>query len=99
MSTPVIKIRTLMACFGLSVLVHLLVLISLGRFGNYSFAAPVNPLQAVMVELAKPRDEAAPAADPTDSVKEDAAEDENIAQNEEIITPSAVPEKSPTVPK
>jgi hypothetical protein len=43
---------------GLSVLVHLIVLISLGRFDNYDFAAPVNPLQAVMVELTKGADAA-----------------------------------------
>jgi len=108
MSTPVIKIRTLMACFGLSVLVHLLVLFSLGRFGNYSFAAPVNPLQAVMVDLTKPSDGPAPAADAgnqrtsiTDDVAEDVPDDRNHAQlpGEVVSTPPSVPEKGPAEPK
>jgi hypothetical protein len=43
--------------------VHLLVLISLGRFGSCSFAAPVNPLQSVMVELIKPGDGSPPLAE------------------------------------
>ena len=93
---------------GLSVLVHLLVLMSLGRFGDYSFAAPVNPLQAVMVDLAKPGDDAAPAADSNirktghaDSAAEDVPVDSSHAQieDEEVGTPPAVPEKAPVEPK
>jgi hypothetical protein len=62
MSTQSDKIRTLTVFIGLSVLVHLLVLISLGMFGNYNFAAPVNPLQAVIVDVTKPRDASAPVS-------------------------------------
>lgn len=98
MSTRANKIRTVTVYIGLSVLVHLLVLVSLGRFGNYDFVAPVNPLQAVMVDLTKPGDDAAPVADPnnqktglTDSVAEDVTDD---AQGEEVSAPPAVPEKN-----
>lgn len=91
---------------GLSLLVHLLVLMSVGRFGSYNFAAPVNPLQAIMVELTKSGEEAAPAAEPDHrraGPEEDIAEeadDRNHAQvHEEVTTPPAVPEKSLTEPK
>jgi len=53
MNTQSDKCRTLTVYFGLSVLVHLFVLLSLGRFGSYRFAAPVNPLTTLMVDLAK----------------------------------------------
>lgn len=95
------KIRTVTVYIGLSVLVHLLVLISLGRFGNYSFAAPVNVLQAVMIDLTKPGDNTVPVADAADSAAEDTVEDEKPApaQKEEVIPPPAVPEKKPAEPK
>jgi hypothetical protein len=108
MSTQPDKIRTVTIFIGLSVLVHLLVLISMGRFGNYNFSAPVNPLQAVMVELTKPRDDAAPVADsnsqktsPTDNETEDVTDDRNHAQvqDEEVNTLPAVREKGPVEPK
>lgn len=98
MGTKFKKVRTVAVYVGLSVVVHLLVLISLGRFGNYSFAAPVNPLQAVMVDLAKQTD-SAPAADPQDTVAEDAAEDGDTSPNEAVNTPPAVQEKALTEPK
>ncbi len=108
MSTQSDKIRTLTVSIGLSVLVHLLVLISLGRFGNYSFAAPVNQLQAVMVDLTKPGGGAAPVADSdsrksshTDDVAEDVTDERNHAQVQggEVDTPPAVPEKGLAEPK
>ncbi|HEY3308844.1 MAG TPA: DUF3108 domain-containing protein [Desulfuromonadaceae bacterium] len=108
MNTQPSKIRTLTTFIGLSVLVHLLVLFSLGRFGNYSFAAPVYPLQAVTVELTKPSDVTAPVMDSddqetshTDNVEEDVNEDENYAPvpGEEISTPPAMLEKSPVETK
>src|SRR5450631_53180 len=108
MSTPAKKIRTVAVYTGLSVLVHLLVLFSLGRFGNYSFAGPVNPLQAVMVDLTKPGDDAAPVADShsqktshTDNVAKNVTADRNQArvQGENVSTPPAVPEKDPVEPK
>lgn len=108
MSTQSEKIRTLIVSIGLSVLVHLLVLMSLGRFGDYSFAAPVNPLQTVMVDLTKPSEDTAPFTDSnrqktdhTDSVAEDVPDDRNHAQvqGKEVSTPPAVPEKGPAEPK
>jgi hypothetical protein len=108
MNTPAKKIRTMTVYIGLSVLVHLLVLMSLGRFGSYSFAAPVNLLQAVMVDLTKPSDGAAPVADSEDqkpshaeNVAEDVDDDRNHArvQGEEVSTPPSVPEKGPVEPK
>ncbi|HXE95119.1 MAG TPA: hypothetical protein VN642_01835, partial [Dongiaceae bacterium] len=101
MSTQTEKIRKLTVYFGLSVLVHLLVLVSLGRFGNYNFAAPVTPLQAAMVDLAKSGADAAPAMDTdnrktvqTDSVAEGAIDDgtHDQAQGGEVSTPPAAPE-------
>ena len=101
MSTQSDKIRSLTVYIGLSVLVHLLVMISLGRFGNYNFAAPVNPLQAVIVDLTKPHDDTAPVAESndqknshTDNVAEDVPDDRDHAkvQGEEL-------EKAPVEPK
>jgi hypothetical protein len=80
----------------------------MGRFGTYNFAAPVNPLQAVMVDVAKPRDDAEPVADSnnqksshTDSVAEDVTDDGNHAQvqGEKVNTPPAVLEKKTVEPK
>jgi len=107
MSTPVLKIQTVTVYFGLSVLVHLLALISLGRFGSYSFAAPVNHLQAVMVDLARPRDVAPVVgshhrkASHTDNVVEDIPDNSNLArrQGEQVSTPPAVLEKGPLEPE
>jgi hypothetical protein len=108
MNIPAKKIRTVALYFGLSFLVHLLVLMSLGRFGSYSFAAPVNQLQAVMVDLTKPADDPAPAIDAgnqktgtTDNRAEDVPDDRNHAQLQggEVGPPPAVPEKGPAEPK
>ena len=63
MSALSAKNRTVAISVGLSLAVHLVILCSLGRFGNYSFAAPVSMLQAVMVDVATPRSDAPPAAD------------------------------------
>ena len=111
MNTRPGKIRTLTVSIGLSVLVHLLVLISLGRFGSCTFAAPVSPLQTVTIDLTKPRDatdSTAPVADSNgrmtshaDDVAEDVAGDRNHAQvpGEEFRTPPAVPENDPAEAK
>jgi len=108
MSTPSEKIRTVIVYIGLSVMVHLLVLFSLGRCGNYDFSAPIRPLQTVMVDWTKPGNDAAPAADSnnqqaghTDNAAEDVTDDRNHAtvQGEEAGTPPAVPEKAPAEPK
>ena len=102
MSTPSDKIRTLTVYIGISVVVHLLVLISLGRFGSYGFAAPVNPLPAVMVELTKPGHNAILPADTdsqkavrNDTVAEESADDLNHAQDQagEVSTPPERPGK------
>ena len=102
MRTQSDKIRTLTVYLGLSILAHLLVLMSQGRFGNYNFTAPVNPLKAVMVDLAEPRDGAAPAVDlsdrktgHTDDVTEDVPDDGNhaLVPGQEVGTPPAAVEK------
>jgi len=104
MRTKTSKIRTLAVYFGLSILAHLLVLISQGRFGNYRFAAPVNPLQAIMVEVSELRDDAAPAMDTngqktgrTDDVAEDAPDAGTGVrmQGENDGTPSTAAGKGP----
>jgi hypothetical protein len=108
MRTQSNKIQTLTVYLGLSILAHLLVLITQGRFGNYNFAPPVNQLQAVMVDLAEPRNDAAPAADSndqktsnTDNVAEDAPDAGNHAQvpGEEAGTPPAAVVKGPVEAK
>ncbi|MBK5273431.1 MAG: DUF3108 domain-containing protein [Desulfuromonadales bacterium] len=102
------KIRTLTVSIGLSVVVHLLVLMSLGRFGNYNFTPPVNPLRAVMVDLTKPGADAAPVTDSNsrktslaDNVAEDVTDDRDLTQvqGEEAGMPPAVPEKGPVEAK
>lgn len=67
------KIRVTATCVALSVLVHLLLLFPLGRYGSYNFARPVNPLQAVMVDLARTGDYAGPAKRSADREIDDAA--------------------------
>ena len=108
MNTQLDKIRTLTISIGLSVLVHLLALISLGRFGNYNFTAPVNPLQGIMVDLTKPRDDATPVANSnnqktshTVNVGDNVTDRSNHSQvqGEEVCTPPAVRENGPVEPK
>jgi hypothetical protein len=108
MNTQADKIRTLAIYTGLSVLAHLLVLASMGRFGSYNFTAPINPLQAVMVDLTKPRDDAAPVAESgdrkagtTDKVAEDVPDAGNHAQapGEEAGSPPAAVENGPAEAK
>jgi hypothetical protein len=87
MNTRFDKIRTLSVSIGLSVLVHLLVLMSLGRFGSYSFAAPVADSHNQKTGHA-------------DSVAADLSDDRNHARiQDEISTPTAVPETGPVEPK
>jgi hypothetical protein len=108
MRTQSAKIQTLTVYLGLSVLAHLLILMSQGRLGNYNFAAPVNPLQAVMVDVVQLRDDAAPAAGKggqttshTDNVGEDVPDAGNHAQapGEEAGTSPAAVEKGPVEPQ
>jgi len=107
MSTQSDKIRTVAVSIGLSLLVHLLVLFSLGRFGNYDFTAPVNPLQTVMIDLTKTADVAAPAADSTirnsgtsGKSAEEVADDgqHDPVQVREASPPPALAEKEPVKP-
>jgi hypothetical protein len=83
MITQSLKIRALAIFIGLSLLLHLFVFASLGRFGNYSFSEPVNPLQTVMVNSEKPSIRTAPVANSheqdanlEDNLVEDVADDE-----------------------
>ena len=82
-----------------------MILFSLGRFGNYSFAAPVNPLKAVMVDLTEPHADAAPGADSdnqtTSNIAGKTADDRHHAQvqGEGAGTPPAVPVKGPVEPQ
>lgn len=108
MRTQSDKIQTLTIYLGLSVLVHLLVLMSQGRFGNYNFAAPVNPLQAVMVDVVQLRDDPAPVAGKgeqktshTDHGGEDVPDAGNHPQapGEESATPLAAMEIGPVEPQ
>ncbi len=97
------KIRTLTTFIGLSVLAHLLVMFSFGRFGNYNFSTPINPQQIVMADLVKSSSETSPVAVPDDQGSDNGSD--NIAENvenvrnspvqvEEIDKPSAMQEKS-----
>lgn len=104
MRTKSYKMRTLAVCIGLSVLVHLLVLMSLGRFGDYNFGAPVNLLPAVMVDMAKPREVEGSdrqESDHTEGVAEAAPDDSKYAevQHEKVPTPPTMPAKGPVESK
>jgi hypothetical protein len=108
MRTQSDKIRTIAVYVGLSLLAHLLVLMSQGRFGNYNFAAPVNPLQAIMVDVVQPRNDAAPPEDSddrknsnADNVGEDVPDAGNQARapGEEAGTPPEAEKKEPVEPK
>ena len=105
MRTKSYKIRALAVCIGLSILVHLLVLMSLGRFGDYTFGGPVNLQPAVMVDMAKLRDDAAPVEGSDREQPDDAAEeapDERKhaeVQEEQIPALPAMPERDPAEQK
>jgi hypothetical protein len=108
MRTQSNKFQTLAVYLGFSILAHLLFLLSQGRFGNYNFTTPVNPLQAVMVDMTEPRGDAAPAADSgdrktsrNDNVAEDAPDNGNLAQvqGQEPGTSPAAVEKAPVEAK
>lgn len=76
----------------------------MGRFGNYIFSKPVNPLQIVMTDSVKPSNETAPAAYPDghESNLAEAAADEKSAtagQAEELGTPQVLLEKKQIVPE
>lgn len=57
-----IPIRT--TCVGFSFLAHLLLLFPVWKLGSYNFDRPVNPLNAVMVELGPQTHEAGPEQKP-----------------------------------
>lgn len=64
MNIPHKKINILVSCLALSLVSHILFLYVLRMFGTYNFVAPVNSIQAVMVDLAKPRENSAPVDPP-----------------------------------
>ena len=99
------KIRTLALFIGISIAVHLVVLSSLGRFGQYSFATPIKPPPVVVVDLAKPGtdiDENAhadvQAADNAESAEEINTGDAHDVQEQvaDLNGPTPLLEKSPT---
>ncbi|KAB0664369.1 DUF3108 domain-containing protein [Oryzomonas japonica] len=73
------KINILASCLALSLLSHILFLYTLRMFGTYTFVAPVNHTQAVMVDLAKLRENSAPV----DPQKPREASDEGKSPQEE----------------
>ncbi len=108
MNSPTKKIYTIVLSICLSLAVHLLALISMGRFGSYSFAAPVNQPQAVMVDLTKNRTDTAALVEPGSSkitpendVEEREAEDsdDERLQEQEPVPPPEVAEKIPAEAK
>ena len=48
------KFTILSYCVALSLLFHIIFFFTLRMFGKYNFGSPVNPLQAVMVDMGKP---------------------------------------------
>ena len=89
---------------GLSVLAHLLVLFSMGRFGNYNFTSPVELSRAVMVDLKAPPEVPAQPADAGDQQikqaakkdSEDSADQVDAPVQEEIInTPPPLTKNNP----
>lgn len=96
------KINMLVACLALSLLSHILFLYILRMFGTYTFVAPVNHTQAVMVDLAKLRENSAPAepqkpreaSDEGKSPQEKPGEKRHGAQEEKADSPA--PTAGPT---
>ena len=73
--------RLLAICIALSVLVHILSFYAWKMSGTYDFSAPVNPSQAVMVDLNNPDETAAP------SVNQEENEDSDTEPpTEEVIS-------------
>lgn len=82
MNKPRKKINRLLSCLILSLLFHILFLPIMGRFGSYTFVAPVNHIQAVMVDLAKPRENGKPTEPPKAREASDEDKDPQEAQGE-----------------
>ena len=102
------RIRTLSVFIGISILVHLIVLFSLGRFGHYSFATPIKPPPVVVVDLTQPSAGIVPTAgtdaqktDNIDSAAENIADIGNDVQEQDAVfkEPPAVLDKSPVEQK
>lgn len=99
------KIRTLSLFIGISILVHLVALFSIGRFGQYSFATLIKPPPVVVVDLTQPGADIDENAD-TDVQKTDNEESaaENITeaannvqeQGADLNEPPPLLDKSPT---
>ncbi|WP_240732051.1 DUF3108 domain-containing protein [Geobacter sp. FeAm09] len=87
--------RVLPLYLALSVLAHGLFLFSMGRFGSYTFVAPVNHIQAVMVDLTKPRDNSAPVAPPKAREVSDEGAGPQEVQGEKRQAPPAKKADSP----
>ncbi|KAB0671577.1 DUF3108 domain-containing protein [Oryzomonas sagensis] len=91
------KINILASCLALSLLSHILFLYILRMFGTYTFVAPVNHTQAVMVDLAKLRENSAPldpqkpreASDAGKSPLEEPGEKRHGAQEKKADSPAA----------
>lgn len=92
------KIRILPISIALSALVHLLVICPLGRLGCYNFAPPVNPLQAVMVDLEKSSDDALTVKESLSQVTGETDNDREDAKGEanHITADEAADDTPPT---
>lgn len=82
------KIRILSICIVLSSMAHLLLLFPLGELGSYNFAKPVNPLQAVMVDLTGPGDDTESVEESVGKEPTEIADDEADAKDEANHTPT-----------
>jgi hypothetical protein len=69
-------------CIAVSFLAHLLFLYSLRACGSYDFAAPVNAIQVIMVEMAKPKESTLAVIEPVRQEDENTSKDaENSGNN------------------
>ena len=81
MNTHLNRNRTLFLFIGASVVIHLMVMLSLGRFGHYDFTAPVKLLAEVIVDLSAPPGTPVSSTDAKDASSESAPGDVSDAED------------------
>lgn len=69
------KIRLLVSCLAVSILLHVLMIYALRMFGSYDFTTPVNLSQLLEVDMAKPADTVSPKVTAEQQENEETGDD------------------------
>jgi hypothetical protein len=88
--------RSLSIFIGASIAIHLMILLSLGRFGHYDFTTPLKLLAGVTIDLSAqsytPISETDVKDTPAESVPDDVSDDEDAGLADEVDSGASSPE-------